>query len=140
MPFQSQVQIASIHLALNLSVVVAEVTSVEAEPVAHGVIVVLVAPIALAVQTVHHHQTNMKTQAVHLDITELGLLSNLLYTAMKATGLEFKAQPMPVKTLSTKLARGYQVLEDAENRKLKKVTDLGAFRMTTISKGVKDAL
>jgi hypothetical protein len=82
-----------------------------------------------------------KTQALHLDIQELGLMSNLLYTAMKATSKEFKDQPIEVQRLSNKIARAYMALEaKIEPKPKKEEVDFGSFKMTTISGAVKDAV
>lgn len=78
----------------------------------------------------------MKTQAIHLDMDELGLMSNLLFVAMESSGRAFKDQPMQVKLLSTKIAKAYQTLEEAKPKKLTEVTDMGSFKITTVSRAV----
>jgi hypothetical protein len=47
----------------------------------------------------------MKTKSIDLNVEEAGLMCNLLYTAMRASGKVFADQPTPVKNLSAKLAR-----------------------------------
>lgn len=54
----------------------------------------------------------MKTQALHLNIHESGLMSNLLWAAMTATGKPFEEHTQEVKMLSNKIARVHQKLEE----------------------------
>ena len=62
----------------------------------------------------------MKTQAIHLTVQEAGLMCNLLYAALKASGKDFKDQALPVRTLSAKLARTHAKLS---GYKLKPLTE-----------------
>lgn len=56
----------------------------------------------------------MNTATLELTLPEAGLLSNLLYVSMQATGKAFNEHPLPVQQLSHKIATVYLALEKAE--------------------------
>lgn len=64
--------------------------------------------------TLQIRELSMNTAILELTLPEAGLLSNLLYVSMQATGKAFNEHPLPVQQLSHKIATVYLALEKAE--------------------------